>query len=167
MVIEIREERPADVDAIGRVNSLAFGREEEGQLVDVLRARAAVLLSLVAVAGDTIVGHVLFSPATIAGVDGAALGPMAVAPAYQRHGIGSRLVRAGLDRLRSQACPFAVVLGYPDFYPRFGFAPASHLGLTCQWDVPPEVFMIAVLEDAVSGRLHGHVAYRPEFSAFG
>lgn len=162
----IRDERPDDADAIRHLHRLAFGQDAEGQLVDALRARAAVLVSLVAVADGAVVGHILMSPATIADVQGAALGPMAVAPPHQRRGVGSQLVQTAIERLRAMHCPFVVVLGHPRFYPRFGFTPAHVGGVTCDWKVPADVFMMAVLDPAVAVRLHGRAEYQPEFSAF-
>jgi putative acetyltransferase len=163
-LIEIRNEQPADVDAIREVNRSAFGQEQEERIVDALRARGAVLVSLVAVVHDKVVGHILFSPATIGPVVGAALGPMAVAPAHQRQGIGSQLVARGLEYVEAQGCPFVVVVGHPEFYPRFGFASAEALGLTCDWDLPTGVFMVKVLRAAAAGQVHGHVAYPAEFA---
>ena len=91
--IEIREEREGDVAAIREVNRLAFGQNQEGELVDALRANSGVLLSLVAVSNGTIVGHILYSPIVVGGAfTGVALGPVAVHPDYQRQGIGSQLV---------------------------------------------------------------------------
>jgi putative acetyltransferase len=167
MSIAIRDERPEDIDAIREVNRLAFGQEHEGRLVDALRARGAVTLSLVAVADGAVVGHILFSPLTAGSEAGAGLGPMAVAPAYQRSGIGSQLVTHGIERLRQAGCPFIVVLGHPEFYPRFGFRPAAALGLTCEWNVPDEVFMVKVLTPQAADRLSGRVEYQAEFSALG
>lgn len=162
----IRDEGPLDADAIRRVNDQAFGQPDEGVLVDALRARGAMSVSLVAEIDGEIVGHILMSPAAIADVPGAALGPMAVAPPHQRCGLGSQLVTRALERLRERHCPFVVVLGHPRFYPRFGFTPARTAGVTCRWDVPADVFMIAVLDPAIAGRLHGRAEYQPEFSAF-
>jgi putative acetyltransferase len=162
-VIAIREEQPADVEAIRRVNRQAFDRQREGRIVDGLRERGAVLLSLVAVIGDEVVGHILFSPAMIGTVQGAALGPMAVVPAHQRQGIGSQLIARGLERLQAQGCPAVVVVGHPLFYPRFGFKSATRSGLTCDWELPAGVFMVKVLDPVAVGRLHGHVVYQPEF----
>lgn len=164
-MIEIRSELPADIDAIRRVNRGAFGQEPEGRLVDELRRRGAVLLSLVAVLCDEIVGHILFSPATIGSVVGAALGPMAVSPPHQRQGIGGRLVTRGLSDLDAYRCPFVVVVGHPEFYPRFGFESAARYGLTCEWELPAGVFMVKALGGGVPGDVRGHVAYQPEFSA--
>jgi predicted N-acetyltransferase YhbS len=99
--------------------------------------------------GD-VVGHILFSQLAVGDLVGAALGPMAAVPVRQRQGIGSRLVEAGIERLRAARCPFIVVIGPPAFYPRFGFEPAAGYSLTCEWDVPPEAFMVKVLAPKVS-----------------
>ena len=102
---EVRDEQAADVQAIRNVNRQAFGQEHEGRIVDALRDNGAATLSMVAVVDGQVVGHIMFSPATIGPVLGAALGPMAVIPACQREGIGSQLVMHGLERLRARACP--------------------------------------------------------------
>jgi putative acetyltransferase len=163
-VIEIRDEQPADVDAIREVNRQAFAQDVEGRIVDALRDGGAVVLSLVAVADGQVVGHILFSPLTVGSTAGAALGPMAVLPAYQRRGLGRQLVEAGIGRLRDSGCPFIVVIGHPEFYPRFGFQPAAAHGLTCEWDVPSEAFMVNILDPRVAGSLRGRAQYRTEFS---
>jgi putative acetyltransferase len=163
-MVEIRPEEPADVEAIREVNRRAFGQDQEGRIVDALRANGAVLISLVAVEQGRIVGHILYSLARIGDLGGAALGPMAVAPEAQRRGIGTRLVEAGNTFLASSGCPFVVVVGHPEFYPRFGFTPARARGITCKWDVPDDVFMVLVLDEARMKGVTGAVAYRPEFS---
>ena len=89
---------------------------------------------------------------------------MAVLPDRQRQGIGSQLVRRGLDILRERGCPFVVVVGHPDFYPRFGFEPASLHGLTSQWEgVPDAAFMILVLDVQAMVGVSGVAKYREEF----
>ena len=163
--IEIREERQGDVAAIRDVNQLAFGQPQEGELVDALRANGGVLLSLVAISNGRIVGHILYSPIVVGGeFNGAALGPMAVHPDYQRQGIGSQLVAAGTRRLAEAGCPFVIVLGHPEFYPRFGFTPASAFGITCEWDVPGDAFMVLILDRTKSEGVSGRAHYRSEFS---
>jgi putative acetyltransferase len=164
-MIEIRDEQPDDVGAVREVNRQAFDQEQEGRIVDALREHGGALLSLVAMADGGVVGHIMFSPLTVGLVVGAALGPMAVLPAYQRQGVGSRLVERGIERLRHSGCPFVVVIGHPEFYPRFGFRPAGAYGLTCEWDVPAAPFMVTILDPAVSGLLAGRAEYRTEFSA--
>lgn len=146
----------------------AFGQPEEAAIVDTLRERCREILELVAVRGDEVVGHILFSPATIAcrerTITGAALGPMAVAPSHQRQGIGTELVKDGISILREQRCPFLVVIGHPAYYPRFGFRPASQFGIQCDWDVPAAAFMLMVLAAEEMQGVEGRVTFRPEFS---
>jgi len=162
--MEIRPERFEDLTAIREINRRAFGGEHEGIIIDALRANGAALLSLVAVVGGRVVGHIMYSLATIGVVSGAALGPMSVDAGHQRQGIGSRLVEAGNRMLRDTACPFVVVVGHAHFYPRFGFVPASRLGITCDWNVPDDVFMIAVLDENKMSGVTGRAKYRDEFS---
>src|SRR5262245_38973128 len=125
-MVTIRPEGPHDLVAIREVNRLAFGGEEEVAIVDRLRADGLVIASLVATDGDLLVGHILFSKLPIDRprdpLVAAALAPMAVRPERQRQGIGSFLVRAGLDICRKEALPAVVVVGHPDYYPRFGFS---------------------------------------------
>jgi putative acetyltransferase len=106
----------------------------------------------------------MFSPLMVGAVRGAALGPMAVVPAYQRQGIGSQLVQHGVARLREIRCPFIAVIGHPEFYPRFGFQQAAAQGVTCEWDVPAEAFMVNILSPEVAGGVRGRAQYRAEFS---
>ena len=161
---EIREEHPGDVAAIREVIRLAFGQDQEATLVDALRANGAAQLSVVAVRGDRVVGHIMYSPVTVGTVTGAGLAPMAVRPDHQRQGIGTRLVEAGNLTLSARRCPVIVVLGHPRFYRRFGFRPARHDGLRCEWDVPDDVFMSLVLDPAAMRGISGLAKYRPEFA---
>jgi putative acetyltransferase len=166
MAIEIRDERAGDAAAIREVNDLAFDQPLEGRIVEALRAHDAVLVSLVAVVDGQVVGHILFSPASVAGCTGAALGPMAVRPEHQRRGIGAALIDAAMTRLAGAGCPFVVVLGHTEYYPRFGFVPAKPRGIRCEWDtVPDDVFMIRVLDAARMKGVSGQLRYRPEFTA--
>lgn len=162
--MDLREETTADIEAIRIVNRRAFAQDQEGNLVDALRANDAVLLSLVAIVNDEVVGHIMYSPATVGELEGAGLAPMAVLPEYQRQGIGSRLVEAGNQRLKDAGCPFIIVLGHAEFYPRFGFQPASNYGLRCQWDVPDNVFMVLILDSLKMEGVSGLAKYRDEFS---
>ena len=165
MAIEIREEQSGDIPAIRDVNRRAFGRDQEGNIVDALRTSKSVLLSLVGSLNGQVVGHILYSPAVVGGVlEGAALGPMAVLPEYQRQGIGSRLVQEGNQTLKEAGCPFIIVLGHARFYPRFGFTPARVYGITCKWDVPDDVFMVLLLNEAKPQGMSGMAEYRHEFS---
>jgi putative acetyltransferase len=170
-MISIREERPKDIAEVRKLNEItfmqAFGWAPEADLVDRLRLSAPGLLSLVAVQDDQIVGHIMFSPVRIEGrmpVDGVGLAPMAVLPELQQQGIGSRLVKAGIEILKSRSLPFITVLGHPEYYPRFGFEPASRRGIRSQWEgVPDEAFMILILDEKVMSGVHGVARYRAEF----
>jgi putative acetyltransferase len=163
-LIEIRAEQPGDVTVVRDVNRRAFGQDQEGNIVDALRTNGAALLSLVATLDGAVVGHIMYSPLLVGDVMGAALGPMAVLPEHQRQGIGSRLVEAGSRQLTHQGYPFIVVVGHSTFYPRFGFRPASTYGITCEWDVPNDAFMVLVLDEAKMSRVVGVAKYRAEFS---
>jgi putative acetyltransferase len=163
----VRREKPEDVAEIRRVNEQAFGQAAEADLVDALRAGGQATLSLVAVEDGRVVGHIFFSPVAIesAGKTFPALGlaPMAVLPEWQRRGIGSLLVETGLAECRKAGCECVVVLGHPEYYPRFGFRPASRYGIQSEYDVPDEVFMLIELRaDALQGRA-GLAKYQPEF----
>jgi len=167
-MIVVRAEEIEDRDAVHRINELAFGQPDEANLVDALRAKASPFISLVAVVDEQVVGHIFFSPVTIEsdqGVFGAmGLAPMAVLPEYQNKGIGSQLVREGLKECQRLGQDIVVVLGHPEFYPRFGFAPASLKGLKSEYDVRDEVFMsLEMSEGALAGR-RGLVKYHPEFA---
>jgi putative acetyltransferase len=171
-MITVRAEIVEDIPAVRQVNESAFGQPNEAALVDVLRAAAHPYISLVAEKDGQVVGHIFFSPVTIEAeneVEDSAslilgLAPMAVLPEYQKQGIGSQLVREGLRECLRIGCEAVVVLGHPEYYPRFGFAPASQKGLRCEYAVPDEAFMVAELKpDALSKP--GLVRYRPEFAA--
>ena len=169
-MIAIRAEVDADRAAVHAVNLAAFGQPAEADLVDRLRAAGRATVSLVATAGGEVVGHILFSPVTVEPAPSPppswlGLAPMAVRPERQRDGIGSALVRAGLAAAGAGGATAVVVLGHPDYYPRFGFAPASRVGLRCIYDSPDEAFMALEL---TPGGLAGHrglVRYAPEFDA--
>ena len=165
MLIEIREERPDDIAAVRDLNKRAFGQDQEANIVDALRNNGAALLSLVATVDDRVVGHIMYSPLSVGDINGAALAPMAVIPEHQRQGIGSKLVEAGNRKLKDAGCPFIIVVGHPDYYPRFGFTPASEHGIKCEWDVPNDVFMLLVLEQAKMESVSGLATYRHEFSS--
>lgn len=166
----IREESAGDELGVFVVNEDAFVGPVEAAIVDALRIACDDRLSLVAERDGAIVGHILFTPVEIASaggpIRGYGLAPMAVRTAWQRRGIGSALIVEGLERLRAAGAPFVLVIGHPDYYPRFGFERASRYGVRCQWpDVPDEAVMLLVLDPAVAPRLAGLARYRPEFDA--
>ncbi len=165
-MITIRAEHPEDVAAIRELTTLAFDGLTEAAIIDAIRISCPGRVSLVATENGEIVGHILFSPVTINGspIVGMGLAPMAVLPERQGLGIGTDLVRQGLARLREEGCPFVIVLGHPDYYPRFGFVPASMYGLSSPWEgVPDEAFMVIIFNEQVMNGIHGVVRYRDEF----
>lgn len=166
----IRDEAAGDAPAVRVVNEEAFGSPLEAGIVDALREACPDRVSLVAERDGAIVGHILFTPVELdaAGgpIQGYGLAPMAVRTGWQGQGIGSALVSEGTKRLRDAGVPFVIVLGHPNYYPRFGFEPASRYGVRCQWpDVPDDAFMLLVLEPARASSLVGLARYRPEFDA--
>lgn len=168
-MITIRNETKEDVQAIYELNKTAFGSPNEAELVDNLRNAGAVILSLVAVKDAQVIGHILFSPVHIESSDssflGVGLAPMAVLPQYQRKGIGSKLIRRGIKGLKEAGYSALVVLGHADYYPRFGFVPASRYGISCEYDVADEVFMVLLLNKMELNGKRWIVRYRPEFNA--
>ncbi len=168
-MILVREEKQEDIPKIRTINKRAFGQSTEANIVDRLRENCDDVISLVAVDEDEVVGHILFSPVVIEGKQGVIIGmglaPMAVVPERQRQGIGLALVRRGLAIIQEQGYPFVIVLGYPEYYPRFGFEPASKYGFQCQWEgVPDEAFMVIVFNRDDIKNAHGVVRYRDEFN---
>jgi putative acetyltransferase len=197
----IRKEHEADRTAIREINQAAFDSREEADVVDALREQCDEYFALVAVCEEEIVGHIVFTPATLrpsddanvaddrqrtagahgndpgdgagggadgrrAEIKGMGLAPMAVLPQYQRQGFGGRLVEKGVALLAEAGCPFVVVLGHPEYYPRFGFERASTYGVRCDFaHVPDEAFMIKVLHRRLHDAAPGVVSYRPEFTA--
>jgi putative acetyltransferase len=187
----LRPEDQDDLESIRHVNVMAFGREAEADLVDSLREAGIVTLSAVTVLGarrlgangttdadkcelytgevygGEIIGHVLFTPVTVA-TQGAelpllALGPVAVLPANQCQGLGTMMISGCLEYLRAHGHRGVVVVGEPDFYRRFGFINASRWGLRSELHVPQENFMALSLKPGVLGGIAGTVRYRPEF----
>ncbi|MEO0558466.1 MAG: N-acetyltransferase [Bacteroidota bacterium] len=166
-MIQIRPERPDDITAIRAVNVAAFGQPDEADLVDRLRPTDGYL-SLVAVLNDAVVGHSAFSAMTLSPARPErtfyGLAPMAVLPDRQRRGIGSALVRAGLDACRDAGADAVFALGHPTYYPRFGFTPATDLGLASEYDVPREAFMAMELRAGALEGVLGVAQYHPAFA---
>ena len=165
-MIEIRKEESKDRDAVHHLNIIAFDNGPESVLVDELRATCKEYVSFVAVENGSVIGHILFTPATVENCSavGMGLAPMSVLPSHQKKGVGSRLVRFGLEFLDNAGCPFVIVLGHPEYYPRFGFEVASKYKLRSQWeDVPDNAFMIVVFDSGVLPKAGGIARYRDEF----
>ena len=164
----IRPEERRDWAAVHAVNLSAFETPEEANLVDALREHARPIVSLVAEDDGAIVGHIMFSPVSLAGhpeLRIMGLAPMAVVPPHQRKGIGSALVRAGLEQCRQLGFRAVVVLGHPSYYPRFGFSPSASYGVGCEYDVPQEAFMVVELHAGFLRGASGKVKYHPAFGA--
>ncbi|WP_236579413.1 GNAT family N-acetyltransferase [Pseudanabaena sp. lw0831] len=166
-LMEIQDERPEDIDAIRTVNIAAFGRENEANLVDQLRGIDNTL-SFVAIESEQIVGHIFFSPVTIDEKRSEelmilGLAPLAILPQYQRQGIGSLLIKHSLEKCSDLGCKAVVVLGYPEYYSRFGFISAKEKGLKCEYLVPDDLFMVLELKNSALDGCRGIVKYRFEF----
>jgi putative acetyltransferase len=165
----IRPESDGDARGIRPVIVAAFGRELEADLVEALRNHGALVASFVARAGGEIVGHVAFSPMHADGQpdrnDVLGLAPVAVHPKGQRRGVGSALIRRGLEECRRRAVAAVFVLGEPTFYARFGFVPARARGLRCVYHAPPDAFQVLLLGDALAIPTTGLIRYRPEFDS--
>lgn len=159
-MITVRIERLEDCAAIRLVNEQAFGRRDEADLVDRLRAQGVVLASFVAEDEDLIVGHILFSRMSIETTDkfvaAVALAPLAVIPKIQRQGIGTMLTAHGLNWLRAHSEQIVLVLGHPDYYRRFGFSTIKALLIESPFN--PESFMALELKpnalDGIRGKVH-------------
>jgi putative acetyltransferase len=167
--IHIRAEKKKDWTRVHKVNALAFETPEEAGLVDMLREQAQPIVSLVAEDNDDIVGHIMFSPMILPGhlkLKIMGLAPMAVTPNYQGLGIGSELVKAGLEQCRQLDVGAVVVLGHPKYYPRLGLSPAKQFGIKCEYDVPDDVFMLLELDPGylqnASGKIEYHAAFNNE-----
>lgn len=159
----IRYARPADHPAIAEVNALAFGGPDEVRLVDRLRASGDVLFELVADEDGEIVGHILFSRLWADRLElFAALAPMAVRPARQRDGLGSSLVRAGLESAREFGAHGVLVLGHTDYYPRFGFAAETAAKVRSPYAGSPAFMALALEPGAFDDPLS--VAYPDAFA---
>ena len=166
--MNIREEKLADIEKIWRVNSDAFETEAEANLVNSLRSSGCAYISLVAEIDNNVVGHILFTPVELTGSDNKirimGLAPMAVLSQYQNKGIGTKLVHAGLEHCRSLGYDAVVVLGHPDYYPRFGFVPSVKYGIKSEYEVPDDVFMILELVPDVLKEHKGVIKYHEAFS---
>ena len=171
MRIDIRLERHEDFSRIFAIEAAAFGGDAHAYLVDKLRADDALILSHVAEIEGEVVGHAAYSLVSV--TDDAcvrhfpALGPIAVAPPWQRQGIGSALARAGLRALTEAGYGMVFLVGSPGYYPRFGYQPAQPLGFTSDYVKPGgrhEHFMLAMLQESIPDGIRGHVRYHPAFA---
>lgn len=170
MNVFIRQEIKRDFSEVFELNSKAFAQDNEARLVNLLRNSDAFIpeLSLVAIAGNKIVGHILFTKISI--VDASknrqsslALAPMGVLPEFQKQGVGGQLIRYGLSKARELGHSSVIVVGHEHYYPKFGFLPARKWGIKAPFDIPDNVFMaIELVRDGLKG-IQGVVEYPKEF----
>jgi putative acetyltransferase len=168
MSVQIRPETMEYLAAIRYVNQAAFNGDAEADLVDTLRDGGFVEVSLVAEEDGQVDGHILFSRVKVVTkngtVDAVSLAPMAVLPSHQRKGIGSKLVRAGLDACRERGHSIALVLGHPEFYPRFGFSAELARRLESRFGGGEAWMALELVPDALAGT-EGRVEFSPPFRA--
>lgn len=167
-MIRIRIENPeseGDRAAIRAVHAAAFGRSDEADLVDKLRADGHAILSLIVEFDRSIVAHITFSRMWIKTstelVSAVSLAPVAVVPEHQRRGIGGLLIQHSLHLLRVRGERIVIVLGHPEYYSRFGFSATKASSLTSPF--PPEAFMAMELTSGALDGIQGQVIYPPAF----
>jgi len=160
----IRPEQPGDAAAIHAVHVACFPSDLEARLVDLLRGAGRLSISLVAEIGGGVIGHVAFSPVTTA--TGAGLAPLAVAEPHRRHGVAAELVCAGLEACRAAGFGWAVVLGDPPYYGRFGFRAAADFGLSDEYSGGPAFQALELVPGALPAGA-GLVRYASEFASLG
>ncbi len=158
-MMKIRDEEPADIAAIREVVEAAFHRQDEADLVDKLRADRDVVISLVALYGDELVGHVVFSK-MVAPFSALGLAPASVKPNWQGSGVGTKLVRAGLTRAKENGWQGVFVVGAPSYYRRFGFHPALARGFTSPYSGP---YLMALALGVELPARSGTIEYSPAF----
>ena len=168
-MMNIRNTMEADEPSIRQVHEAAFGPQEGRTIADLAIAllhdpTAKPFVSLLACAGLTPIGHVLFTSVRISGPDESPvahiLAPLAVFVERQRHGTGTQLVRTGLTVLSQSGCKLVFVLGHPEYYPRFGFQPAEQLGFSAPYPIPKEnanAWMVLELSQGTIGKIAGTV----------
>ncbi len=163
----VRNEEEKDISAVYTLNRSVFETPAEANLVDTLRKEARPVMSLVAEDDKAVVGHILFSPVSLTAhpeLKIMGLAPMAVIPRYQKKGVGSALVHAGLERCKELNFGAVVVLGHPEYYPRFGFSPSTCFGIKCEYQASENAFMAVELQqgylDGKSGTIKYHAAFQ-------
>jgi len=168
MNLIIKPEITSNYQKITEINDLAFGQSNESNLIKNLRKTKNFInkLSLVAELNSEIVGHILFYPIKIQNnakeFETLSLAPMAVDPNHQKQGIGKKLVREGLRVSKELGFKSVIVLGHPDYYPKFGFVPASNWNIKCPFEVPDNAFMAIELEENALKGIFGIVEYPKE-----
>lgn len=160
----IRHARPADHAAIREINEAAFAGSDEARLIEALREAGDVMFELVAVAEGDVVGHILFSRLWADRTElVAALAPMAVRPEHQRKGLGGRLIERGIETCREFGAHALIVLGHPDYYPRFGFSPEAASKVSSPYSGSPAFMALELERGALAEPMF--VAYPDAFRA--
>jgi putative acetyltransferase len=168
-MVVIRPESLIEYPAVYNVNLKAFNQDCEPNLVEAIRKSDNYIpeLSLVAVINNTVVGHIMFSIIAIETdnehIPVLSLAPLAVLPDYQNRSIGSKLIKHGLNECRKLGYTIVIVVGHPNYYPRFGFIPARSQYLEATFEVPDEAFMVLELSSGALMNIKGTVKYPPEF----
>ena len=163
---QIRPERVEDTTAVRRVLEAAFPTAAEADLVERLRRGSKSVIALAAEDEGEVVGHIVFSPLALeplAGAIGLGLGPIAVHPDHEKHGVGRRLIQNGLAACHAWGAGFVTVLGDPEYYGRFGFEPASEHGLLNEFGAGPHFMVFPLKKNGLPPR-GTLIRYAPEFS---
>lgn len=173
-MITVVRETPENFDAVRRLTVNAFAASElghngEADLIDAVRDQCDEVISLVALDDDRVVGHILFSRATIqlesSTIHGMGLAPMSVLPTDQRRGVGSQLVREGLRHVADTDAAFTIVAGHPEYYPRFGFLPAKQFSVTHGFAGMPQGILFLHISDQAIRLTDGLAYYHPVFGS--
>ena len=158
----IRHARPADHAAIREIVAAAFGQADEADLVEKLRAAGDVMFELVEEENGEVVGHILYSRLWADSVNlYAALAPLAVRPDRQRDGIGKRLTTASIETAKDFGAHAVIVLGHPEYYPKFGFSRQAASKVKSPYSASPAFMALALEDGALDGPLL--VAYPDAF----
>ncbi len=170
MTLLIRQENPQDYAAVYKIIKQAFvnvpySKQDEHELVTKLRKSTAFIpkLSLVALLNEKIVGHIMFTAANINSQPALLLAPLSVSPQLQKTGIGSKLVTTGHQIAKKLGYRIVVLFGHADYYPRFGYLPASSLGIKSKLIAPDENFLAAILTENPKEKFPGTLTYAKEF----
>lgn len=169
-MVLIREESAEDNSFVLDLTELAFGQKEEADLVEKLRARDEIILSQVAEMEGQIVGHVAWSECHIRNESESfiaiTMAPVSVLPKYQKQGIGSRLIEAGLKQVKLMGYTIAVVLGHPEYYPRFGFEVSKPYGIIWDREYPDEALMVKELVPKALKNISGIIRFCSAIESF-
>jgi len=167
--MSIRAEKKTDINHIWQINAEAFETKEEADLVNTLRDSGVPSISLVYEQNNELLGHILFTKVELvgdtSGLKLAGLAPMAVSPKFQNSGIGSSLIKAGIQQCINDGYDAIIVLGHPDYYPKFGFVPSVKYGIKTEYDVPENVFMVLEIKENVLKGKQGTIKYHEAFGS--